>query len=91
MSEDTAVAAAPAWVTKNMKLNTLAIVMSSLTVVAGLAWNDAIKAIIDKYIPPDYKKSKNVWVKALYALIVTLIVVFMISLILSYEKKIIHK
>ena len=40
--------------------------------VAGLAWNDAVKALIEFVFPVD---KSSIWVKFLYAVIVTAVVV----------------
>ena len=52
-------------------INPLIIIAGSLAFIAGLAWNSAIQATIDKYYSDDHTlKSKYV-----YAIIVTVIIV----------------
>lgn len=58
------------------------IIIGALTLVASLAWNDAITAIIDRYIPED--KHKNAMYKLFYALLIT----FMIFVIMIFVDKI---
>lgn len=58
------------------------IIIASLTLVAGLAWNDGFQAIIDQYVPEKYQKSHNAWFKILYAFLLTLIIVIVITIIL---------
>lgn len=55
--------------------------------VAGLAWNDAIKALIDYIFPQE--KAGSLWAKFAYAVIMTLVVVLItlyISRIFKKEK-----
>ncbi|MEX2052304.1 MAG: DUF5654 family protein [Candidatus Paceibacterota bacterium] len=54
--------------------------------VAGLAWNDAIKALIDLLFPLD---KSSVWIKFAYAILITIIVVLVTKYIFSSasEKK----
>ncbi len=54
------------------KERTLGYITAALGLIAGLAWNDAIKAIIDYWIPLG---GGVVWAKLGYAVIVTIIVV----------------
>ncbi len=70
-------------VATNFKKQLPVIIVGSLTLIATLSWNDAIKAIIDKYIPPEYKNSENAWFKVLYAFILTCIIIIIISVILG--------
>ena len=39
--------------------------VSSLGIVAGLSWNDAIKSLFDKGMPLHDAKSSGVWIAAL--------------------------
>lgn len=68
-------------VSTNFKKQLPVIVVGSLTLISTLSWNDAIKALIDKYIPPEYKNSENAWFKVLYAFVLTSIVIIIISII----------
>jgi len=47
-------------------------VVAALGLVAGLAWNEAVKALIEAYFP---KAGNNVLAKFLYALGISLIVI----------------
>ncbi|ARF09973.1 hypothetical protein Indivirus_6_39 [Indivirus ILV1] len=71
--------------TGRLKKQMPTIIIGSLTLIASLAWNDAIKAIIDKYVPPEYKNSQNAWYKIFYAFILTCIIVIVISVILKFS------
>lgn len=68
---------------------------SALTLVAGLAWNDAIKNLINEYIQPalDSVFSQTLGDLAaliapfIYAIIITIAVVFLLNRIREIEKK----
>lgn len=55
-------------------------IAAALGLVAGLAWNEAIKGLIDHYFPI---QRDSVWAKVWYAVIITLIVVF---IMVKFEK-----
>ena len=56
-----------------IKEQTAGYMAGALGLVAGLAWNDAIKALIDILFP--FSKT-GIWAKFTYAVIITIIVVF---------------
>lgn len=55
-------------------------IAAALGLVAGLAWNEAIKGLIDHYFPI---QRDSVWAKLWYAIIITLVVVF---IMMKFEK-----
>lgn len=55
-----------------VRQKTVSYVLAGFGLVAGLAWNDAITALIKQLIPGD---SASLFAKFLYALIITLAVV----------------
>lgn len=55
-----------------VKEKTMGYVLAALGFVVGLAWNDAIKALIDNLFPLD---KNGIWAKFVYALLVTVIIV----------------
>ena len=69
----------------NFKKQVPTIIVGSLTLIATLAWNEAIKSLIDKYVPPEYKDSQNAWYKVFYAFILTTIIVIVIGVILEFS------
>lgn len=87
MSDDntTVVGFIPTKLSSNIKKQLPAIIIGSLTLTASLAWNDSFKALIDQYVPEQYKNGKNAWFKMLYAFTLTLVIVCVISLILIYS------
>jgi len=86
MSEDTPIIGfIPTHVSNNIQKQLPAIIVGSLTLTASLAWNDSFKALIDQYVPDQYKNGKNAWFKMLYAFILTLVIVLVISIILAYS------
>lgn len=62
------------------------IIISSLTIVAGLAWNDAIQSIINYYVPEKYRGQANVWTKLIYVIILTIIIIILIDVLIRLEK-----
>lgn len=68
----------------NLKKRLPTIVVGSLTLIAGIAWNNGFKALIDQYIPPEYSSSRNVKIKFFYALLLTIIIIIIISILIKY-------
>lgn len=56
-------------VRQEVKRKTVGYIVAALGLVAGLAWNDAIKSLIDYLFP---LSGNSVWAKFTYALIITL-------------------
>jgi hypothetical protein len=56
-----------------IRKQTITYVMSAFGIVAGLAWNDAIKALIEHFYP--FGSANGLAAKFVYAVIVTIIVV----------------
>ena len=63
---------------------TLGFITAGLGLVAGLAWNDAIKALIDYLFPLD---KNGLLAKFIYAIIITLVVVFLSVYLVRWLKK----
>jgi len=57
-----------------MKNQTIGYVAGAFSLVAGLAWNDAVKALIESLFPLD---SSSIWVKFIYAILITIVVVLL--------------
>lgn len=63
-------------------------ITAGLGLVAGLAWNEAIKSLIDYIFPPS--EGNGLMAKFIYALVITVVVVIVslyLARILSQEKK----
>jgi len=58
-------------------------IAAALGLVAGLAWNEAIKGLIDHYFPI---QRDSVWAKVWYAVFITAIVVFVMVKLEKYFK-----
>lgn len=70
---------------KEIKEKTYGYIMTALGLVAGLAWNDAIKGLIE-YIYPVGRS--GLWLKFIYALVITVfLVVFSLILAKFFRKK----
>lgn len=59
-------------------------IAAALGLVAGLAWNEAIKGLIDHYFPI---QRDSVWAKVWYAVLITAIVIFIMVKFEKYFKK----
>ena len=64
---------------REIREKTFAYIVTGFSLVAGLAWNDAIKTFIETYFP---NPGNGIKAKFLYAVLITLIVV-VVSLYLS--------
>jgi len=64
---------------KQLKKQFPVIIIGALTLAASLAWNDAITAIINRYIPEN--KHKNAIYKLLYAIFLTFLIVVVMIII----------
>jgi len=51
---------------------TIGYIVAALSLVAGLAWSDTVKAIIEYFFPVSLG---GVWLKIIYAIFITLVVV----------------
>ena len=60
---------------KQVFLQTLALVNSAFALVAALAWNEAVKALIDHY----FKSGSDLYSRFAYAIIITVFVVIISS------------
>lgn len=59
-------------------------IAAALGLVAGLAWNDAIRGLIEHYFPI---QRDSVWAKVWYAVIITIVVVFIMMKFEKFFKK----
>src|SRR3990167_8125948 len=59
-------------------------IVAAFGLVAGLAWNDAIRSFIDFVIP---KQSDTIVAKFIYAVIITFVVVITVYLVRLIERK----
>ncbi len=70
-------------ISKQVKAKVTGYILAAFGLVAGLAWNDAVKTAIDRFFPLD---QGNILIKFIYALAITVIVV-VIGWILSQDDK----
>ena len=63
-----------------IKNQTAGYIAAALSLVAGLAWNEAIKALIEVLFPLD---TSGVLIKFIYAIVITLVVVIVSASILK--------
>ena len=72
------------FVTSNVKQKMPGIVIASLTLVAGLAWNSAFQSLINYYVPQQYQSSYNSLIQLTYALTLTIVIIIVIAVILRF-------
>ena len=68
---------------KEVEEKTVGYILAAFSFVAGLAWNEAIKSFIDQFFP---NSSNSIFIKFIYAFIVTIIIV-LISVYLLRNKQ----
>ena len=71
-------------VTSEIRQQTLSYITAGLGVVAGLAWNDAIKTLIDFWFPLD---KNSILARFIYAVIITVVVVLLTMYLVRILKK----
>lgn len=75
-----------------MKDKTVGYLVTALGLVAGLAWNDAVKTLIENFFPA---KENTIWAKFTYAAIITIVVVlasvYLVKIFKKEEKKAVEK
>jgi len=71
-------------VRKEVKDKTIGYIVTALGLVAGLAWNDAIRSLIDFYYP---LSDKGVWAKMIYAAVLTMFVALFSIYLVRIAKK----
>ncbi|OGZ67366.1 MAG: hypothetical protein A3C58_03700 [Candidatus Staskawiczbacteria bacterium RIFCSPHIGHO2_02_FULL_34_10] len=69
---------------KEIKEKTIGYILAAFGLVAGLAWNEAIKSFIDQFFP---NSGNGVLIKFVYALAITIIVVVITVYLLKLTKK----
>jgi len=57
---------------KELKEKTVGYILAALGLVAGLAWNEAIKSTIDQFFP---YSGNSIFIKFIYAFVVTVCIV----------------
>ncbi len=69
---------------KEVRGRAVAYIGGAFGLVAGLAWNEAITTLIDSLFP---LAKDGVWVKFLYALILTIVVVLVVKQLERFAEK----
>ncbi|MFA6047269.1 MAG: DUF5654 family protein [Parcubacteria group bacterium] len=71
-------------VREEIRNKTVGYIVTALGLVAGLAWNDAVKTLIENFFPA---KENTVWAKFIYATVLTIIVVLISLYLVKIFKK----
>ena len=70
---------------KEIRERTVGYILAAFSLVAGLAWNEAIKSFIDQFYP---RSGNSILIKFIYAVAVTVIIVIVtVYLVRLIEKK----
>lgn len=69
---------------RELKEKTVGYIVAALGLVAGLAWNDAIKSVIEFFYPLN---ENTLWAKLVYAVLITGIIVLVSYFLLRLSKK----
>lgn len=72
-------------VQRNLRSKTPEIIIGSLSLIAGLAWNNAFSTLINHYFPVGASSGSYLF-KFLYAIVITIIFVAVITLIVGDNK-----
>lgn len=59
-------------ISREVKEKTLGFILTAFGLVAGLAWNEAIQSLIKSFFAVD---KDSIWVKFVYAVVITVLVV----------------
>jgi hypothetical protein len=76
---------------RDSMLTTFKLVVSALTLVSALAWNEAIKGIFDLLKENEIFKNTGFLAPFVYAVIVTLVTIIVINRLKKIEKKLDEK
>jgi len=71
-------------ISKEVKERTVGYILAALGLVAGLAWNEAIKSLIDKFFP---LSGGSVFIKFIYAILVTIFIVLVTVYLIKFIDK----
>lgn len=69
---------------RELREKTIGYIVAALGLVAGLAWNDAIKSVIEFFYPLN---ENTLWAKMVYAVLITGIIVLVSYFLLRLSKK----
>ncbi len=69
---------------QEVRLKTADYILAAFGFVTGLAWNEAVKALIEQFFP---FSNTTVWAKLIYALFITLVFVVISTSVMRTLKK----
>ncbi len=67
-----------------IKEKTIGYILAAFGLVAGLAWNEAIKSIIDQFFPDN---ANSILIKFAYAMVVTFVIVIISVYLIKLTEK----
>lgn len=69
---------------KELREKTIGYIVAALGLVAGLAWNDTVKSVIEFFYPMN---ENTLWAKFIYAAVITGLVVLVSYFLMKWSKK----
>lgn len=82
---DTNKSTPPPWsFRQEVRLKTADYILAAFGFVTGLAWNEAVKALIEQFFP---LQGSGVWAKLAYALVITIVFVVVSTSVMRTLKK----
>lgn len=69
---------------KELRKQTVTYMTAAFAFVVGLAWNEAFKALIEFFFPLE---NQSIWIKFIYALVITVVVVLVTYFLLKKEEE----
>ncbi len=69
---------------QEVRERTVGYITAALGLVAGLAWNDAVRGLIERFFPMD---QQAIWAKFIYAALVTVVVVVLAVVLMRWAGK----
>ncbi|OGF69148.1 hypothetical protein A3H65_01015 [Candidatus Giovannonibacteria bacterium RIFCSPLOWO2_02_FULL_45_14] len=69
---------------KEVREKTFGYILAALGLVAGLAWNEAIKSLIEYFLPAS---QNGLWAKFIYAILITVVIVLISNYLMRLSEK----
>lgn len=68
---------------REVRSQTIGYIIPAFGLVAGLAWNEAIKSVIDKF----FSDGQSIGAKFIYAIVITLVIVVLSMYLMRMKEK----
>lgn len=71
-------------ITQDVRAQVVGYIVAAISLVAGLAWNDAIKSLIEYFVP---LSQNTIWAKLSYAVVISIFVGIASFVLVRWTKK----